>query len=159
MTDHPPASPTSDICLLLRAHAESRWLSHEVVPVLRQLERRDELPEEQLGAALAYLEVLWIEASQRAAETDAASAELEAWRTHADPPLQQKATTYHRAVLNLREIIASRVARLVAVPAEPSLNGHATFEEADHVPSPPDAPAPLRSAVALHAFRRRPAGH
>ena len=67
-----PVSPTSDISLLLRAHAEQRWLSHEVLPVLRQLEQRDCLPEEQLGAALAYLEVLWIEASQRAAETDAA---------------------------------------------------------------------------------------
>ena len=71
MTD--PVSPPSDICLLLRAHAEQRWLCHEVLPVLRQLERGDSLPEEQLGAALAYLEVLWIEASQRAAETDTPS--------------------------------------------------------------------------------------
>lgn len=71
-------SPPSDVCLLLRAYAEQRWLSQEVGPVLHQLQQRDSLPEEQLGAALAYLEVLWIEASQRAAETDAAYAQLEA---------------------------------------------------------------------------------
>ena len=78
MTHDQETSPPSDVCLLLRAHAEQRWLSLEVGPVLRQLQQRDWLPEEQLGAALAYLEVLWIEASQRAAETDAAYAELEA---------------------------------------------------------------------------------
>ena len=77
MTQDQEISPPSDVCLLLRAHAEQRWLSLEVGPVLRQLQRRDELPEEQLGAALAYLEVLWIEAAQRAAETDAAYAQLE----------------------------------------------------------------------------------
>ncbi len=78
MTHDSDPSPPSDVCLLLRAHAEQRWLSLEVAPVLHQLRQRDSLPEEQLGAALAYLEVLWIEASQRAAETDAAYAELEA---------------------------------------------------------------------------------
>ena len=77
MTQDQEISPPSDVCLLLRAHAEQRWLSLEVGPVLRQLQQRDELPEEQLGAALAYLEVLWIEAAQRAAETDAAYAQLE----------------------------------------------------------------------------------
>src|ERR1700736_2002660 len=96
-----PASPTSDISLLLRAHAEQRWLCHEVLPVLRQLEQRDSLPEEQLGAALAYLEVLWIEASQRAAETDAASAELLAWAAAPDPPLHSKARSYHEAVVRV----------------------------------------------------------
>ena len=105
MTHDSDLSPPSDVCLLLRAHAEQRWLSLEVTPVLRQLQQPDSLPEEQLGAALAYLEVLWIEASQRAAETDAAYAQLEAceraartdaaptrrrWRPHAAqqrPPL------------------------------------------------------------------------
>src|ERR1700716_3192502 len=101
-----PASPTSDICLLLRAHAEQRWLCHEVLPVVRQLEQSDLLPEEQLGAALAYLEVLWIEASQRAAETDTAYAELQACAAHADPRLHAKARSYHAAVLNLRKAIA-----------------------------------------------------
>src|SRR2546423_1828532 len=92
-----PVSPTSDISLLLRAHAEQRWLSHEVLPVLRQLEQRDCLPEEQLGAALAYLEVLWIEASQRAAETDAAYSELQGSSLYAEPPLYGKARSYDGA--------------------------------------------------------------
>ena len=35
------------------------------------------MSEEQLGAALAYLEVLWVEACRRALETDAALAELD----------------------------------------------------------------------------------
>ena len=113
-----PVSPTSDISLLLRAHAEQRWLSHEVLPVLRQLEQRDCLPEEQLGAALAYLEVLWIEASQRAAETDAAYSELQGSRLYAEPPLYGKARSYHGAVVRLREAIARHVVQLVAPPSE-----------------------------------------
>ncbi len=44
--------------------------------MLRQLETPDALPEEQLGAALAYLEVTWLEAARHAAETDAAFAAL-----------------------------------------------------------------------------------
>ena len=121
-----PASPTSDICLLLRAHAEQRWLCHEVLPVLRQLQQRDVLPEEQLGAALAYLEVLWIEASQRAAETDAAYAELEAGAAYADPRLHNKARGYHGAVLKLRRAIARHVAQLVAAPSDELSQDHAS---------------------------------
>jgi hypothetical protein len=112
-----PASPTSDICLLLRAHAEQRWLCHEILPVLRQLEQPDGVPEEELGAALAYLEVLWIEASQRAAETDAAYAELLAWAAAPDPPLHRKARSYHRAVVRVREAIARHVVTLVSAPS------------------------------------------
>jgi hypothetical protein len=123
MIDH--ASPTSDICLLLRAHAEQRWLSHEMLPVLRQLEERDSLPDEQLGAALAYLEVLWIEASQRAAETDAAYAELLACAAREAPPLHQKARTYHGSVARLRDAIARQVALLVAAPSGERSGDHA----------------------------------
>jgi hypothetical protein len=126
MTHQPVSSPTSDICLLLRAHAEQRWISHEVVPVLRQLEQRDSLPEEQLGAALAYLEVLWIEASQRAAETDAAYAELLAACAEANPPLHSKALSYHGAVLKLRRAIARHVAQLVAAPSDALAQDHAS---------------------------------
>jgi hypothetical protein len=121
-----PASPTSDICLLLRAHAEQRWLCHEVLPVLRQLEQRDALPEEQLGAALAYLEVLWIEASQRAAETDAAYAELLAWAASPDPPLHKKARSYHGAVVRVREAIARHVFTLVTSPSGERSGDHAS---------------------------------
>jgi hypothetical protein len=125
-------SPPSDVCLLLRAHAEQHWLSHEVSPVLRQLRQRDSLPEEQLGAAFAYLEVLWIEASQRAAETDAAYAEFEASERAAkadaacaEPDtsrasggwtLPSKARRYRVAVLTLRDVLGRQVAALLAAP-------------------------------------------
>jgi hypothetical protein len=115
MTQTSDLSPPSDVCLLLRAHAEQRWLSREVVPVLRELEQRDSLSEEQLGAALAYLEVIWIEASLRAAETDATYAELDASSPNGDRALPGKARRYHAAVHSLREIIARQVAQLLAV--------------------------------------------
>ena len=121
-----PDSPTSDICLLLRAHAEQRWLCHEILPVLRQLEQRDAIPEEQLGAALAYLEVLWIEASQRAAESDAAYAELQVSGLYGEPPLYGKARSYHGAVVRLREAIARHVIQLVAAPSEERSGDHAS---------------------------------
>src|SRR6266480_2424265 len=76
MIDHSPPDQTSDICLLLRAHAEQHWLIYELVPVVRELEQRDSAPDEDLAAALAYVEALWIEARMRAFETDAASAAL-----------------------------------------------------------------------------------
>jgi hypothetical protein len=108
-------SPPSDVCLLLRAYAEQRWLSREVVPVLRQLETPDELPEEQLGAALAYLEVTWLEAAQLAAETDAAFAALADTLPDAEEALPSKARRYHAAVCFLREAVGRHVARLIAV--------------------------------------------
>jgi hypothetical protein len=132
--DPPPPDPPppSDVCLLLRAHAEQRWLSLEVGPVLRQLRQRDSLPEEQLGAALAYLEVLWIEASERAAETDAAYAQLEASeraakveaadaQPDASPAgggwtLPSKARRYRVAVLTLRDVFGRQVAAMLATP-------------------------------------------
>jgi hypothetical protein len=130
-------SPPSDVCLLLRAHAEQRWLSLEVSPVLRQLQQPDSIPEEQLGAAFAYLEVLWIEASQRAAETDAAYAELEtacaatrqtlasedasytpeATLHDGAKALPDKARSYHAAVRRFRDVIACQVAALIATPS------------------------------------------
>lgn len=109
--------PPSDVCLLLRAHAESRWLSQQVVPVLREIEQRDSLPDEQLGAALAYLEVLWIEACARAAETDATRIELDARGAGDDHTLHDRARRYHAAARRLRDVIARRVSRLLAVPA------------------------------------------
>jgi hypothetical protein len=125
MTNHSDPSPPSDVNLLLRAHAEQRWLCHEIVPVLRQLEQRDSLPEEQFGAALAYLEVLWIEASGRAAETDAAYAELGAGGSNGDRALSGKARSYHTAVCTLRHAVARHVDKLVAVPTDTPTRDHA----------------------------------
>jgi hypothetical protein len=115
MYHYPDQSPPSDVCLLLRAYAEQRWLSREVVPVLRQLETPDELPEEQLGAALAYLEVTWLDASRHAAETDAAFAALQDTVADAEEALPSKARRYHAAVCFLREAVGRHVDRLIAV--------------------------------------------
>jgi hypothetical protein len=88
----------------LRAHAEQRWLSREVVPVVRQLETREDLPEEQVGAALAYLEVIWSEASRRAGNTDGACTRLDlCLSAAADPPLAARARSYRAAVVVQRE--------------------------------------------------------
>jgi hypothetical protein len=118
MTDHLHPSPLSDVCLLLRAHAEHSWLNHEVMPVVYELNHRDSLPEEQLGAAMAYLEVLWIEACQRAAETEAAHADLDAVDAAAERPLSGKARGYHAAVRAARGRLAQQVQRLLAIPSE-----------------------------------------
>ena len=114
---NPRESPTSDVCLLLRAHAESRWLSNELAPVLREVELRDSISDQQMGTALAYLEVMWIEACARARETESARVELDALGS-ADQALLAKAHRYHVAVRRLRNAIELRVSRLLAIPQE-----------------------------------------
>ncbi len=108
-------SATPDVSLLLRAHAERRWLSCEVIPVVRQIESSRELPEEQLPAALAYLEVIWAEAIVRGHATDTARRLLDAQGSD-DQPLLARAHRDHRAVETLRGVVGRRVARLLAAP-------------------------------------------
>ena len=114
-----PSHP-ADVSLLLRAHAEQRWLSGEVIPVVRQIERPGELPEEQLPAALAYLEVIWAQAMSRARETESARCDLDQWECLAHPwecpahPLAIRARRCHAAVRTLREAVGRRVALLLA---------------------------------------------
>jgi hypothetical protein len=108
MSDHTDPTPSPDVSLLLRAHAEQHWLSREVIPVLRQVELHESLPEEQFGAAAAYLEVIWIEALKHARESDSALRELEGL-AGADERLCEKARRYHAAVRDLREVVAKRV--------------------------------------------------
>jgi hypothetical protein len=114
----PPATdPPTDVSLLLRAHAEQRWLSGEVIPVVRQIETRERLPEDQLPAAVAYLEVIWVEALGRARETESARGHLDT-EDASKRALCTRARRYHDVVKGLREAVARRVARLLAVPAE-----------------------------------------
>ncbi len=127
MTNDPLILHPPDICLLLRAHAEQRWLTSEVVPLVRQLEQRDAIPEDQIGAALAYLEVLWIDASQRAHETDAARAALDGARGEHDRVLHDKARRYHSAVRRLRLAVGRRVSALTRIDAEMLTHEHAGF--------------------------------
>ena len=117
MANHTDISHPPDICLLLRAHGEQRWLSSEVLPTVRELERSGLVPEEQVGAALAYLEVLWLDACQRALETDAARATLDIASAHESPGLYDKARRYHAAVRRLRTAVGRRVAALTGLPA------------------------------------------
>lgn len=127
MSHYSDPSPPSDVNLLLRAHAEQRWLAREILPVLRQLQATDELPEEQLGAALAYLEVTWLEAARLAAETDAAFAALDggAVAPGAEEALPSKARRYHTVVCTLRAAIARHVsATLVAAPCDGAARTH-----------------------------------
>jgi hypothetical protein len=109
--------PPSDIHLLLRADAEQCWLQREVLPVLRHLEAPEELPEEQVGAALAYLEAMWDEAMVRAQETDAAHGCMSA-RSGQGETLAGPAGRYHAAVKTLRGTVAKRVTPFVEPPLE-----------------------------------------
>lgn len=111
-----PLPPSADVSLLLRAHSEQRWLSREVIPVVRQIESPEQLPDEQLPAATAYLEVIWAEAAARARETDAALRQL-GELDHASEPLPTRARRYHTAVRALRLAVARRVTPLIAAPA------------------------------------------
>ncbi|HEY4451279.1 MAG TPA: hypothetical protein VGN13_06765 [Solirubrobacteraceae bacterium] len=152
---HSPVSDPQDICLLLRLHAEEHWLTNEVLPVLRELEPPCSTPPEQLGAALAYLEVLWLDACTRAAETDAASTLLGAAEHDRDPVLDERTRRYHAAVRRLRIAVGHRVAERIGLAADaPSAGTPAPVAIAYAQPND----TPLRSAVTLHAFRRRAAG-
>ncbi|HEX4838476.1 MAG TPA: hypothetical protein VFV03_08145 [Solirubrobacteraceae bacterium] len=103
----------SDIRLLLHADAEQCWLHREVIPVLRQVETCEQLPDEQVGAAIAYLEATWNEATLRARATDAAHAHL-CSRYGRHEKLSGAAGRYHTAVRVLRGIVAQRVTPIVA---------------------------------------------
>ncbi|HEY5288044.1 MAG TPA: hypothetical protein VIJ50_13160 [Solirubrobacteraceae bacterium] len=115
----------SDIRLLLRADAEQRWLHHEVLPVLRHLETPEELQEQEVGAALAYLEAMWGEATARAVQTDAAHSSLSG-RPEQDEKLAGPAGRYHAAVTTLRGGVARRIAPFVEPSLEPDMRDAAS---------------------------------
>ncbi len=115
-TSFEPSLP-SDIRLLLRADAERCWLHREVIPVLRQVEAPEQLHEEEVGAALAYLEAMWSEAAMRARETDAAHSYL-CSRGEQPEALEGPANRYHAAVRVLRGIVADRVTLFVSSELE-----------------------------------------
>jgi hypothetical protein len=111
------SSLPSDICLLLRSDAEQCWLHREVIPVLRQIETHEELYDEEVGAALAYLEAMWSEARLRASETDAAHGNLCSHDGKSEA-LLGPARRYHAAVCALRGIVTDRVTPFVEPPLE-----------------------------------------
>jgi hypothetical protein len=131
MAHIPNNSYPSDIRLLLRCHGEQLFLASQVVPVVRQLEEIGAIADEEIGAALAYLEVLWIDACERARETEAAFAALLQTDAKGDRLLHAEACQYHAAVRALRGVISQHVQQLIAPamqPPEPShQHQHATF--------------------------------
>jgi hypothetical protein len=112
---------------MLRSHGEQRWLTAQVLPVLRQLERPGTVPDDQLGAALAYLEVLWLDAQRRAAVTDATLAQLLVDDPRAQRPFHAHACRYQSAVRALRDAVAERVRRATAPPGGAQRHQHATL--------------------------------
>jgi hypothetical protein len=114
MTQPSPSSHPADICLLLRAYAEQLFLARQVVPVLQQLEHADAIPDDQLGAALAYLELLSLDASQRAIETEAAFADLLASDAAGERLMHVEARQYYAAVTAMRDGVERRVASVTA---------------------------------------------
>jgi hypothetical protein len=126
MTDHSLTSHPPDICLILRAHGEQLWLSTEVVPIVRQVERGELPDEDSVGAALAYLEVIWIDARRRASETDAARTALDSAGAARDLVLFEKAHRYHAAVRRLRSTVGRRVAALTGLGSDSPAHEHAS---------------------------------
>jgi hypothetical protein len=119
--DPVPQSPPADVCLLLRAHAEARWLGHEVVPLIRELEH-DLEHHAGSGADVAYLEALAIEARQHAAETDAVGRELDDASPAGDHGVLSNARRYYAAVRRLRATVDARVQQLLAAATDASLS-------------------------------------
>jgi hypothetical protein len=127
----------SDICVMLRAHGEQFWLTSQVIPVLERVEQRDPFDEDD-HPALAFLEMLWVDARRRATETDAAFKDMLASPLSGAPgdsfqepsagviggygttgwPFQAEAGRYHAAVCALRSDVRTRVERLLAAPGD-----------------------------------------
>jgi hypothetical protein len=108
-TSSSPGHAPADASLLLRVHAERAWLGSELLAVVRQLEAPAALKAGQFHAALAYLEVAWLEATRRAAETDAAHERLERAPDRDALPLVEQALRYHRSLRLMRAALEARV--------------------------------------------------
>jgi len=121
------SSYPSDICVLLRAYGEHRWLASQVLPVLVQVESGDEICDEELGAALAYLEVLWLDACRRAAHTEAALEVLLAEDPRTRGELHRQARSYSTAVRSLRSELAARVRDATEYHGPRTTHLHAAF--------------------------------
>jgi hypothetical protein len=123
---HTDLTAPFDVCLMLRAHAQQHWLNQQVMPVLSELEERDSVPEDQVAAALAYLEVLWYEASLRAGETEAAFAKLNASAGGGEQRLHETVRRYHASVSRLHQAVEGHVVKLVAAPSDMRARDSAT---------------------------------
>ena len=175
MTHDPEPSPPSDVCLLLRAHAEQRWLSLEVGPVLRQLRaarraprgaarRRARLPRGPLDrgrpARRRDRRRLRRARGLRARrEADAACAQPDA-RASGGWTLPRRPAATTRPCGPCATCSAARSPR-----CSPRQAPRASTQAPEHAARTASAPircprdgAPLRPAVPLHPLRRRARG-
>lgn len=104
-------NPPVDTSLLLRIHAEHRWLQEELTSVLDQLDDAASMRAGELKVALAYLEVTWGEELRRARQTDAAFHRLECQSPAGidSSPLSRQARGYYSWLRDLRTTLAERV--------------------------------------------------
>jgi hypothetical protein len=104
-------NPPVDTALLLRIHAEHRWLQEELMTVLDQLDDAASMRASELKVALAYLEVTWGEELRRAQQTDAAFHRLECQGPAEldTTPLGRQARSYYSWLRNFRDTLAERV--------------------------------------------------
>jgi hypothetical protein len=115
MTTQPHRSDLpADLDLLLRAHAEARWLSNELVPLVRQIEQNP-----RAATVVSYVEVLRLDARRHAAETDAARLALDELEPNGDSGMHSSARRYHAAVRRLRSRVERRVTLALASVAQP----------------------------------------
>ena len=114
-TDAPPAQQPCCVTLLLRAHAEQGFLRREVLPVLSQLEEPGELDCSERSAALAFLEVAWLEAQLRAFATDLTRATVIGAERAPSDRLQRPAELYYRSLRALRAHVGERARQALAL--------------------------------------------
>jgi hypothetical protein len=167
------AEPPEDICLLLQAYAEQRWLARELLPHLRELERMRAISdaelgtvtEEQLRTKVSYLEAVWFDAGGRAAQTDAAFAKLDRDAGMQDGEhgeqrrrLRECADHYYEALRVMRRELGSRVSSMTHTG-----EAHGRRRGAGSSPRLRAGESTIRSAGALdtlgrHAGARRGGG-
>lgn len=114
-TDAPHAQRPCCVTLLLRAHAELSFLRREVLPVLSQLEAPGKLDCAERFAALAFLEVAWLEAQLRAFTTDLTRATVIGEEQSEPDRLRGPAERYYKNLRALRAHTSVRVRRALAL--------------------------------------------
>ena len=118
--NHPSSlSHPSDMCLLLRAYAEQRWITSELLPVVRELESPEQIPKSSSERRSPIWSCCgWTPAGGRP-ETDAALEALGAGAGYS-PVLSERARRYHAAVRRLRASVEERVRRITHLGSPPS---------------------------------------
>ena len=110
-------NPPVDTALLLRVHAEHRWLQDELSSVLDELDQAVTVRASEMVAAFSYLEVAWTEELRRARQTDAAYHRLECQAGQEQSALTRQARGYYTWLRRLRRTLAARAEPYVGAGA------------------------------------------